>query len=368
MSKTPILDREEAVPAVKVPLARSIFIGFALGVVFLVINEGVVHIPVPPVGALPIFLVAWYASLLMHELGHAGAGLAMGFEVRALVVGAFHLERRAHGWRFRLIPKRFLGGGLTSTLPQSNQNLVRRFALCIMAGPAVSAILFIITFFLPTGLWVGSFCLANLILAAFSCIPFTVRGQPADAKNILILAQKGVVADRLAAILYLLALDARGIQPREWPHEFVERMSAVTNDMSYLPLSLAMQHACLLETNDTERIAQVLESALSVSNKMPPDLQRGFFHVAACFQGMDRKNVSLAESWLASARGVKGAASLKDWDSMASAAICLAHGQPSQAREYLMRYKAFLDELPLSGMIAATRARVVSLLDELAGA
>jgi len=342
--------------------------GFGLGVVILAINEGLVHIPVPPVSGLPIFLVAWYASLLMHELGHAGAGLAMGFELRALVVGAFHIERRAQGWGFRFIPKRFLSGGLASALPPSNQNLIRRYALFIVGGPAVSVILFIITLLLPTGLWVGSLCLANLILAASSCIPCTVRGRPTDAKNLVILAQKGVVADRLTAIFYLLALDARGIQPREWPHDFVERMSAVTDDTPYLPISLAMQHAYLLESNDTERIAEVLESALSVSHKMQPELQRGFFHAAACFQGMNRKNVSLAESWLASARSVKGAVSRKDWDSMASASICLARGQFSEAREYLIRCKASLDELPLSGMFAAARARVVALIDELPAA
>jgi hypothetical protein len=42
-----------------------------------------------------------------------------------------------------------------------------------------------------------------------------------DAKVIQVLSRQGPAAERLAAILYLMALDGCGIEPSQWPSQVV---------------------------------------------------------------------------------------------------------------------------------------------------
>jgi hypothetical protein len=130
--------------------------------------------------------------------------------------------------------------------------------------------------------------------------------------------------------------------------------------------SLAFQYAGVLESNDPELIAPVLEHALAFSPKMSPDARRAFFLEASWFHGMLRNDAPLAEAWLDSAQKVKNAVLQQDWDSKAFAAISFARGRYVEAAGLLTRYLAVLDRKPASGMIAAERARTLGLQNQLA--
>ena len=60
----------------------------------------------------------------------------------------------------------------------------------------------------------ASLLLANGLLAFFSWVPLVTKGQPTDAKIIQLLSRQGPSSERLAALLYLIAIDSRGVQPR----------------------------------------------------------------------------------------------------------------------------------------------------------
>lgn len=307
MSNTPILDCEQPVPAVKVHRLLSVFLGLVLGIVLIesersgLLGQGAFLNFLSSPARLIGCLVAFYIAVLLHELGHVGAAMATGFELRGLAVGLFLLSRKASGWRFQIVPRRIFYGGLTSVVPRYAENLRGRYIRLVLGGPATTVILFLIALLSPGGLWVSVFLFANLLLTLSCCIPYTARGLPSDAKAALVLARKGAEADRLVAILYLLSLDGQGVQPRDWPPEFVERMNISSTETSYLTLSLALQYANALEGEDHDTAAKVLESALKWSTKMLPDAQRGFFVAASCFQGIFRNNASPAEAWLESA-------------------------------------------------------------------
>src|SRR5262249_32204075 len=104
VSHTPILDCEQPVPPLEKRWGVSIFLGIVLGVGLVALNEGVLQMP----GALLLldFLLSFYVAILVHELGHAAAGIATGFELRGITVGPLFLARRARGWRFLFIPRR----------------------------------------------------------------------------------------------------------------------------------------------------------------------------------------------------------------------------------------------------------------------
>jgi hypothetical protein len=378
MGNTPILDREQPPPTVtsKGWLRRGLplLAGAVTGVLvaFLDFDLDRLWAFLPGRTMLIGFIPALYFGVLLHELGHLVAGRSAGFELRTLMVGAFLLTRDAQGWSVRFMPRRILGGGLTSMVPTSAERLVDRFIRFALGGPAASVLLLVITTILmvivPSSAGVRVLFLVNLLLVIGACSPYTWRGHSSDGKVLLLLTRKGPAAERLAALLYILALDTQQIEPGDWPREQVEKIGVPTKDTSFLISAVSVRYADALHSGSADRIAEAIERALSVNLEARPEVRRGFYVAASCFHGIHRNNVALAEAWLESARTVKGAVTLRDWDSKALASIALAKGERAQASELLTRYLALLDRRPASGLIAAERARTVDLLQRSAGA
>jgi len=365
VSRTPILDCEQPLPIVKIHWVTALLVGFALGGVLIALDRsrGSPDPLIPPQG-FPLCFAAFYIAVLAHELGHAIAGATVRFELRALMVGAFFLRKEANGWRFRFVPRYLLAGGFTMAIPHSADDLWNRHIRFILGGPAGSLLLLIITLLLPRGLATGILFWVNLLVSISAIVPYTLAGQPSDAKIILRLAQKGAVGERLATILYLLTLDAQGKQPREWPSDSVEKLAVPTKDQSWVPTALSLLLSDAADKEDANRTAEILERALATS-KMWPDLRRGFRAAASGYHGFHRSDVSRAEEWLKHARSVKGGTALKDWDCQALAAVSFAKGDYFQSAELLTRYVALLDRQPVSGRIAAERERTMVLLNVL---
>jgi hypothetical protein len=380
MSNTPILDREQPVPKVtsKRWLTRLVVPLLVGGVIGVLLDSFDIDIDVEKLGAflsgralLIGFLPAFYFAVLVHELGHVVAGLSAGLELRTLMVGAFLLTREARGWKVRFTPRRILAGGLAGLVPKSADRLTERYTRLVLGGPAASVLLLAITVIL-TVIFPGSdgvrvLLFVNLFIVISASLPYTLRSHSSDAKVILLLIRKGPAAERLTAMLYILALDTQQIEPRDWPRELVEKMNIPTKDQAFLISAVSICYGDAMDSGDAERIAETIERALSV-NHARPDVRRAFYLAASCFQSMFRNNLPLAEAWLEDARKVKGAISQKDWDSKALAGIALAKGEHAQARELLTRYLAVVDRLPRTGALSADRARTIDLLGRSEGA
>jgi len=368
MSPTPILNREQPLPRAKQERGWPLLIGAVLGLLLVVLDVDFREI-LPPGNVMLIgFLPAFFVAVLVHELGHVAAGLSVGFELRMLVVGPLRLIRESRRWKLRFIPSHiFLAGGLTSMAPKTAERLVERYLRLVLGGPVASVILLmasvILTVMFPGSAAVRVVLIVNLLVAIAPCVPFTVLSQPSDAKLLLLLSRKGPAAERLTAMLYLLALDSQQIAPGEWPRELVEKITVPMEDKYGLASAATIWYADALTSGDVERIAEALERALSVTPYFGPDIQRSFYVSASCFQGIYRQHLPLAELWLESARQVKYTASQKDWDSKALGAIALVKGDHARAHELLTRYLTDLDRRPPSGFLAAERARTVALLD-----
>jgi hypothetical protein len=371
MTDTPILNREQPPPAATLRKGRRgwlplLLVGAAIGGLLDFADSDMLRI-LPGAQALLIgFIPALYFSILVHELGHVVAGLSAGFELRALMVGAVVLTRQAQGWKCRVIPRRILVGGLTAMVPASADRLVGRYIRLTLGGPGASTALLLITWILmsifPHSAGVRVLLLINLLIVITACVPYTWRSRASDGKLFLLLTRTGPAAERLAAMLYILALDAQHVEPRDWPQALVEKMNLPTKDDAFLLNAIVFRYARALDTGDPERIAEAIECALSASQGTRPDVRRAFYAAACCFQGFFRHDVRLAEAWLDDARKVKGAVTPTDWDSRAMGAIALAKGQHTEARACLTRYLAMLDRQPAGGMIAAERARTLELL------
>jgi hypothetical protein len=378
MSSTPILDREQPPPDVRskrgltrlgLPLLIGALIGVVLPYLDIDLDSLVDFLPGP---ALLIgFVPALYLAVLVHELGHVVAGLSAGLELRALMVGAFLLTKEAQGWKMRFTPRRLLAGGMASLVPKSADRLADRYIRLVVGGPGASVLLFVFTLILlrlfPGSSAVHVLLVMNLLIVVSSVIPYTFRSHSSDAKVILLLMQRGPAAERLAAMLYILALDTQQVEPRDWPRELLNKVSVPTKDQALLISAISIRHCIAVDSADAGQIAQTIESALAVRHDRA-DVRRLNYVSASWFQSTFRNNVPLAEAWLEDARRVKGAVAQKDWDSKALASIALANGDHARAREFLSRYLALLDRRPRSGALAAERARTLDLLLSAEGA
>ena len=96
------------------------------------------HLPKMHGGLLLVLLILLIVTLV-HELGHAVVGTALGMKLRAFIVGPFQWHIRDGKWSFQFLPaKLFSMGGAAALVPtnpeQSRWNEIRMIA----AGPAVN--------------------------------------------------------------------------------------------------------------------------------------------------------------------------------------------------------------------------------------
>ena len=81
-------------------------------------------------GLIAVFIFAPCVALFVHELGHVLAGWLVGFRFQLFVIGPLRLERGDSGSvRLRLNRDPALFGGVASSLPTDNREVIRKFAL-----------------------------------------------------------------------------------------------------------------------------------------------------------------------------------------------------------------------------------------------
>jgi hypothetical protein len=309
------------------------------------------------------FLVALFLGIVLHELGHLAAGKLAGFDFHQILAGPWMLSKESSGYKLRFLPQRILSiDGQTMMIPRTTEDLRHRFALFAAGGPAVTAVLFLPVAFMPWGLPMAYLLPANFLLAIFSWVPMAVGGSQTDARILLTLAGKGPAAERLAAILYVMAIDNRGVAPHQWPREMLDKLAGNSQERAFLGEAATLLHMHAFDSGDAEAAARALEQVLGSSRRLRPDLRRGYFAEAAFFQGVYRKNAALARAWLEDARKVKGGAALKNWDAAPLAAIAIAEGNWEQAGAQLRQAIALLDRQPGGrGSVSAARRRLEAL-------
>lgn len=218
----------------------------------------------------------------------------------------------------------------------------------------------------------AAFCLlaADLVLAAFSWIPMTIGGSHTDGKILLTLAGTGPSSESFAAVLYVMAIDQRGVEPHQWPREIVDRLESeiaggarAREFRGEAAMLLAIR---AIDEGETTAIAAALEQLLGNAARLRPDQRRVCFAEAAFFQAVHQRNTVLALDWLQDARKVKGGVTLKDWDAAAQAAVAMSLENWDQARSQIARAIARLDRQPgRHGSVVAWRRRLVALRESL---
>lgn len=165
-----------------------------------------------------VALLPPFAVILVHECGHAVAGLLNGMRCDLLVTGPFAF-RRVHGklkpsWNRSLL----LAGGAVLMLPSDGRDLRRRVTWMIAGGPLASLALAIGGYTIHLALGhapVSQLCgfIAILSLAIFlaTAIPSHL-GLPSDGSRLITLLRGGAKAEEMCAMFIKLAAQPQ-LQP-----------------------------------------------------------------------------------------------------------------------------------------------------------
>lgn len=184
--------------------------------------------------ALALLLPICAAHVALHELGHAGAGLAVGMELHGFSLGPIHWERQSHQWKARW--GRGLRGilGYVFMLPPRHRCMSRgEVAIHVAAGPATNiATALLICVVMPKDAGVG---LANslwwlaLISAGYfgllNLLPFSTAGIRSDGGQLLDLALSPSSYLAGQQLQQVVNLSRDGVRPREWPRSLLPHAS-----------------------------------------------------------------------------------------------------------------------------------------------
>lgn len=191
-------------------------------------GNGLTSVSVP--AALAGLLLGFWPNIVLHEAGHALAGVGRGMRPLAFGIGPVRWERGQSGWRTR--HGGWLGGasGFAALLPQGTRGLSRSDQMIFLAGGPVANLLTAAAVFALLRAQSDGGAAASLLLGFGACalflgvlnlVPFQAHGWRSDGRGLLDLARRSPDAALHLRIQQVMALNLAGVRPRDWPDALV---------------------------------------------------------------------------------------------------------------------------------------------------
>ncbi len=195
-----------------------------------------------------LLLPGYVAVTLIHEFGHALAGLLSDFRVPFLYMGPLRVEWPKAGG-MRIEPNRRLGlwGGAVLVLPRSHpgsdglETFRRRMIAVFAAGPGASVLAGVIgllvslffagSFPVPPGQglsWLQLLSLMSLAIGLGQLVPIRIGNQRSDGLRVLSLLRGRRGTDQTLLDAMIVA-NADGVRPYDWPLPEPDRFDAITD-------------------------------------------------------------------------------------------------------------------------------------------
>jgi len=233
------------VPAAPLSHALSVLGVFALGV----IGSGWLARWLADTPVSYLFLPAGYvAVVLVHELGHAAAGLLLEFRVVCLLMGPARVEwSKAGRVALRLNRRLSLWGGAVGLVPRVHPSgealgAFRRRMIAVLAGGggasvAVGAVALGVSFmnrhpapqpFGDGASWLQFLALSSVVIGLGQAVPIRIGTQRSDGLRILRLLRARPGADQTLLEAIVVA-NMDGVRPREWPVPESQTFAAITD-------------------------------------------------------------------------------------------------------------------------------------------
>lgn len=299
------------------------------------------------------------AITVLHELGHAATGLALGMKLRAFIIGPLHWQIRDGKWEFQFNPSAFLAsGGATGVVP-ATLNLPRRNFLCMLtAGPLVN----LLTGFLA--LWTASstntdsplqakgllalFGAWSLILGAMNLLPFRTANNYSDGAKLYQLLSDGPWGDFHKAVATIGSSLVTPLRPRDYDIEALQRVArTIARGHQGLLLQL-FAHNCFLDQGKTREAGEALRGAEAIYHESASDISAELHTVFVFGNALVFHDPVAARAWWARMESKKPKRFNVDYW-RAYAALHWIEGDLNTAHEALARSEALAQKLPQAG-------------------
>jgi Zn-dependent protease len=177
-------------------------------------------------------------TIVVHELGHAGVGKALGMRLCSFIVGPFQFFKRDGRWKFKFEFAHILSArGGAGVVPSDVNQKVWDEVCMIAAGPMVNlftGVLAMCAAIAAPGArwepyWYFFALLATLSFTAFAgnLIPFRPEGSYSDGARIYQLLRGGPMADLHRAFNLASATQVTALRPRDYDINAIHRAAAV---------------------------------------------------------------------------------------------------------------------------------------------
>lgn len=316
-----------------------------------------------------IFLVSIWLHIVIHEAGHAVAGLAVGMKPVAFGVGPLRLERSGAGWHLRW------GGGIAgiagfaALLPPADAVARRREqALYLLGGPLSNLLLGVPALLLanaaPPGVWAilgFGFGAAGLVIGVVNLIPFKTSGWLSDGAGLLLLRRDPEGALEGFRVQQIVQASMDGQRPRDWPLALLpERpLPALDTESPWALADAVLRLSAAIDRGESERARVYARWLAARWLHAEPQERPGIALSMAVHAVLVEDDLDLLRAWRP--LGSCGILDQSCHEAWLDAEIALREGREADARALLATARSALPRVHDGGTRAAVAERLEAL-------
>jgi hypothetical protein len=286
--------------------------------------------------------------LAVHEAGHLAGGMSRGMRFLMFIAGPLGWFRGAQGIHFRWVWNLSTLGGLAAAIPVPGQPLKPQLMRLVIGGPLASLLLALLGFAAMAwspgrvgayGLIVGGLSLAIFMVTA---LPLRTGGFMSDGMQLLELGRNPAMVDRRVRLIGLMGSSMSGTRPRDYDARELAQAQAITGDEPLYDVTVWIHsYAHALDRGDLKAAADWLDRVEAAFDAYPDGFRQSLATELALFEALHRRRLTIAESWMARAKGGIVEDSRR---SLAEAAIAILQGNRDTALNALAQARRKLGQ------------------------
>lgn len=282
--------------------------------------------------------MAW-PHIVLHEAGHAVAGVARGMRAIAFGIGPLRWDRGESGWRFRL--GRGVAGisGFAALLPVGERGLSRGDqALYLLGGPLANLLTAGLAFALVAAAGEGRLlasllfgtAASALLLGLVNLVPFHSQGWRSDGRGLLDLLRRTPDAALQQRLNQVMALNMAGVRPRDWPESLVPEPVAGSGSPLLAVNSALLRLSWAMDRGDASTAAASALQATAAFHTLPEAFRPHLASALAGHAARTLRDPGLLAAWRPLCEGgITDLALVRAWLDAELAVLSDAPGAPA---------------------------------------